>query len=267
MPSPCIEHSGPRCEIVHGCVQASPPASEGDEATECELRRGSSEASTEPGSEAPWSPDEGRPACTQPCENLIIFDWDDTLFPTTWLQERGALGEGAWTTPEQDAQLDALADLVAVTLETAKRRGGVAIVTNAQEGWLEMSCEALMPSLQPHLAGVRIISARSRYEKRGLYEPTTWKCFAFEDLVGEVFGALGESGVAVRRNIVSIGDSEHEMKALKWVGTCTECNAKYLRLMRRPSLEQLVMQHEQIAAIVDDVVDHDGNLGLIGVES
>jgi hypothetical protein len=202
-----------------------------------------------------------------PCENLIIFDWDDTLFPTTWMREHGLLEKEAGITPQQDEQLQALADVVAVTLEAAKRRGCVAIVTNAEQGWVEMSCEAIMPSLQSHLEGVRIVSARSRHEKHGLYAPTTWKCLAFEELVGEFYSAFDQSDVTLRRNIASLGDSEHEMEALKWVATGSECHAKCFKFMQQPCLEQLIEQHELIAGFIDDVVDHDGNLDYeIGAE-
>ena len=56
----------------------------------------SSDASTELGNEALRSP-EHRPDGPDRLEELarrdclIIFDWDDTLLPTTWLGERGIL--------------------------------------------------------------------------------------------------------------------------------------------------------------------------------
>lgn len=221
----------------------------------------SSEVSTELGSDVlrPLEPD--NLAWPAPCEILLIFDWDDTLFPTTWLRERGLLEEDALITPEQDVQLQALANLVAATLETAKRRGGVAIVTNAEQGWVELSCRAFMPSLQNHLEDVRIVSARANHEKHGLFAPTMWKCHAFAEVVAEFFSSPGDAGAAQqRRSIVALGDSEHEMEALKWVTTGTECHAKSLKFVERPCLEQLMAQHELVADFVDDVVDHDGNL-------
>jgi len=257
MPHPCSQHRVQPDEAELGCDGSSK-----DDGA-------SSEVSTEPGSDAP--PCEGRGqdrlAWLPPCENLIVFDWDDTLFPTSWLRAQGLLDEDAVITPEQDERLEALADAVAVTLERAKRRGGVAIVTNAEQGWVEASCEAILPSLRAHLAGVRVVSARSRHEKPGVFAPTTWKCLAFEELVNEFYGALGEQDVALRRNIVSVGDAEHEMEALRWVAAGAECRAKGLKFVEQPCLERLLEQHELVAGIVDDVVDHDGNLDYeIGVE-
>jgi len=268
MPAPCTEHRRRPCEILKGVEdsKASPSTLEDD---------GASSASTEIGelgSDALVSSErqpvnQDRLAWLAPCENLIIFDWDDTLFPTTWLREQGLLENGAVITQQQDEQLQALADVVAVTLEVAKKRGGVAIVTNAEQGWVEMSCEAIMPSLRAHLEGVRIVSARSRHEKQGVFAPTTWKCLAFEELVDDFYSASGKSDMTLRRNIVSLGDSEHEMEALMWVAAGTECDAKCLKWVQQPGLEQLREQHELIAGLLDDVVDHDGNLDYeIGAE-
>jgi hypothetical protein len=232
----------------------------------------SSEVSTEPGNDAAGSPqrlpdgadDLSWPA---PCRNLIIFDWDDTLFPTTWLYQQGLLDEDAEVSEEQGEQLRALASLVATTLVVAKRRSGVSIVTNAEHGWVELSCRKFMPTLHAHLQDVHIVSARTRHEKHGLFAPTTWKCLAFEEVVGDFFCAPDGAGVALRRNIISIGDSEHEMEALKWVANGTECYAKSMKFVQKPSVEQLIDQHELVAGSVDDVLDHGGNLDCeVGLE-
>lgn len=201
------------------------------------------------------------------CQNLIIFDWDDTLFPTTWLHQQGLLKEDAEVSEEQGVQLQALASLVATTLDAAKRRSAVSIVTNAEHGWVELSCRTFMPTLQAHLLDINIVSARTRHEQHGLVAPTTWKCLAFEEVVGEFFSVPDGAGVAARRNIISIGDSEHEMDALKWVANGTECYAKSVKFVQKPCVEQLMEQHELVARSVDDVVDHGGNLDCeVGLE-
>jgi len=232
----------------------------------------SSEVSTELGNDAARYP-ERLPggaddlALSAPCRNLIIFDWDDTLFPTTWLYQQGLLEEDAEVSEEQGVQLRALANLVATTLDVAKRRSGVSIVTNAEDGWVELSCSKFMPTLQAHLQDVHIVSARTRHEKHGLFAPTTWKCLAFEEVVGDFFGVLDGAGVALRRNITSIGDSEHEMEALKWVANGMECYAKSMKFVQKPCVEQLMEQHGLVAGSLDDVIDHEDNFDCeVGLE-
>jgi len=253
MPSPLAECHGRPDEAATGAGESKAAALVPENDGTC------SEASTELGGDALH---QGQRGC------LVVFDWDDTLLPTTWLGEQGLLEEEAVISPEVDAQLTALAARVAATLEAAKRRGPVAIVTNAQHGWVEESCRAYLPSLEAHLAGVRVVSARGCHEESGLFAPTRWKCLAFGELVGEFYSAPGGAGEPLpRRSIVSLGDSEHEMQALKWVATGVECHAKCLKFLQRPCLEDLMDEHELVASLVDCVIDHDGNLDYeIGAE-
>jgi hypothetical protein len=228
-----------------------------------------SEASTDLGSEGlellRATPD-GSSVGAAFCETLIIFDWDDTLFPTSWLHQHDLLQEGATISQEQDAQLQKLADSALATLRAAKRLGGVAIVTNAEQGWVELSCGTFLASLEAELTDVRIVSARSDHEKHGLFAPTTWKCLAFSEVADEFYNSLDCTG-AVTRNIVSLGDSEHEMEALKWITSGTDCFAKSLKFVHKPSVEQLLEQHELVAGCLEDVVEHGGNLDYeVGVE-
>ncbi|CAE7840823.1 URA1, partial [Symbiodinium necroappetens] len=68
-------------------------------------------------------------------ETLIIFDWDDTVMPSSWVMEEGLSLEGEDFTPEQQAKLSELARLATQTLTLAMRLGTVLLVTNAEHGW------------------------------------------------------------------------------------------------------------------------------------
>jgi hypothetical protein len=222
-----------------------------------------SDVSTEAGSDVSLSPrpqrdGKGSPARPLQRGSLIILDWDDTLLPTTWLHAQGLLEDDVALTVEQGLQLQALAGLVAATLDAAQRRGVVCIVTNAEPGWVEDSCQAFMPSLLPRLQGVRIVSARGDHEKHGLYMPTMWKCLAFEGVVRDFYQSAGHD--AGRHSLVSLGDSEYEMQALWWVSSGAEGHAKTLKFACRPDLERLREQHELAVSIIDDLIDHDGSL-------
>jgi len=192
-----------------------------------------------------------------PYETLIIFDWDDTICPTTWLGVQGLL-TGVSPSQEQIAQLKPLADAALVTLNAAKANGEVAVVTNAEKGWVEWTCLTFMPSLQMVLQEVDIISARSCYEQPGLFDPTLWKCRAFADKA-HVYYAGKSPGQ--RRNIISIGDALYERDALMHVTSgMADCWAKSVKLLRQPDLMQLVDQHELIGGSIHEIVDHDNHL-------
>jgi len=200
--------------------------------------------------------------CSEVCtevETLLIFDWDDTLFPTSWLQEQGLLVDGATMSAEQEAKLELMAECARLTLQTALEIGKVVIVTNAAKGWIEMSSARFTPSLVSLLKTIDMVSARSHFEKYS-QEPSEWKRMAFEHEVDLFYGS-GHAGQ--QRNIVSVGDSVHEMHALKSVTqSMPSCCGKSLKLMEFPSVEQLIEQHEVLAGCFMDVVEHNGDLDV-----
>ena len=61
-------------------------------------------------------------------------------------------------------------------LKTAKRLGKTYIITNAAEGWVEMSAKRFLPKILKELdSDVTIISARTRYEKAFPSNHFEWK--------------------------------------------------------------------------------------------
>jgi hypothetical protein len=189
-------------------------------------------------------------------ETLLIFDWDDTVLPSSWIKEQGLkLSLDAHLTPDQVKHLEQLAECTARAILAAKRLGTVIIVTNSTEGWVEMSCWKFMPSLERALEGVRIVSARSDYEKHGIKCPVEWKVRAFDKEVGGLEGG--------RRNLICLGDSMHEHAALSLVAQrLPRVRAKSLKFLSFPQVPQLIEQHELLLQCLDDVVGHDGNLNL-----
>lgn len=191
--------------------------------------------------------------------NLIVFDWDDTLLPTTWLQQQGLLAEDLTITEQQESELLRLAVSAADLLGTALYRGSVAIVTNAERGWVEFSCQKFMPGLATMLPGIHILSARSTYEQHGLYAPTMWKFRAFEDMLAD----LQANHIGHNLNFVSVGDSLYEQEAVIWAtkGLST-CYAKAVKLDERPTIERLVAEHELLGGCLSDLIGHEGDLDL-----
>lgn len=189
---------------------------------------------------------------------LIIFDWDDTLFPTTWLEKQELLLDHTVILEDEErAELSTLAERVICTLQTARACGTVVIVTNAMEGWVEVSCQRFMPSLWPYIAGLRVVSARSTYQDE---LPTEWKCAAFAD---EVRAHYRMQVAGERRNVVSLGDSLNEQRALVAVTQgVPNCFAKSLKFMDEPHISQLIEQHEFLTSQLQEVVDHEGSLDV-----
>lgn len=71
--------------------------------------------------------------------------------------------------------LASLASSVRRLLELAKSLGEVVIITNAETGWIELSCGKWYPELLTFVKQFTAISARSMFEPEGVMSPCGWK--------------------------------------------------------------------------------------------
>ena len=73
--------------------------------------------------------------------------------------------------------LDSAAEVI---LKQSKNLGMTFIITNAAEGWVEMSSKRFLPKVHEVLAhGVTVISARTKFEKLYPHNYQEWKIRAF----------------------------------------------------------------------------------------
>jgi hypothetical protein len=194
-------------------------------------------------------------------DTILIFDWDDTVLPSTWVQEQGLrLDEDSLLSESQIAILEKMAEAAARTLNTAKRHGKVILVTNAERGWIELSCQKFMPALYSSLEDIKILSARSTYEPTGLTSPFDWKFLAFES---EIHSFFEQFPPEQWKNVISFGDSAHEREALiRVTERMPSCCTKSLKFVERPEVEQLMKEHELICGCFKEIVNGSRNLDL-----
>ena len=108
-------------------------------------------------------------------QTMIIWDWDDTLMASTFLspyQSRILEPSVRKRVPKvAQGQLDQLQDLVIKLLKKSVQMGPTYIITNAGQGWVELSSGRFLPKLYKELImnskqnGINIISARALFEK------------------------------------------------------------------------------------------------------
>jgi len=135
----------------------------------------------------------------------------------------------------------------------------VIIVTNAAQGWVELTCAAFLDAVLPSLQNISIVSARSTYEQSSA-DPEVWKRLAFENEMESFYGSTSESQ---ERNIISVGDSLFEQQALVSVTqSLSHCRGKSVKFMDTPSIQQLIDQHQFLSECFLDILEHDGDLDV-----
>lgn len=198
--------------------------------------------------------------------SLMIFDWDDTILPTSYLAKLGYKLDSPDPTPAIQLVLDEYSLLVNQTLTEAARRGHVMIVTNAETGWIQLTVEKFLPKSVATVGRFEHISARSMFEPTGVLTPIGWKENAFKMVVQEYLRATGRtaSSSSGKCQVISLGDSGHEREAILKV--CDEFRdeviCKSLKFMERPDIDSLKKEHLLIQECLADILTHKDHLDL-----
>jgi hypothetical protein len=212
----------------------------------------------------------GTPACSKDVnkipvrETFFVFDWDDTVLPSTWLQKRGLrLDVASQPSEDQRQMLAEVAHAAGRTLRAARQHGTVVLVTNAERGWIELSSQKFLPTLAPMLENMKLVSARTTYEGPQCSSPLDWKLHAFEAEITRYYGQDVLNDAASRKNVLSLGDSVHEREALlQATSSSPNCFSKSLKFVERPDISQICKQHELIVNSFEQIVNHEGHLDL-----
>jgi hypothetical protein len=194
-------------------------------------------------------------------ETLILFDYDDTLCPSFWAKNLGYTINDDVVNPQHKDLMTLVAAASARALIEAEKRGKVVIVTNAETGWIDLSCKRWLPGLFPVISRFECVSARSTWEPTGLQSPFDWKAMEFAKRIKEFYS--GRSW----KNILSLGDSPHERQALHRattpaVGPSRYCRAKTLKFIVRPTPAEIVAQLDTITGSLERLVNHNDSLDL-----
>eukprot|EP00519_Triparma_laevis_P014214 CAMPEP_0182491018 /NCGR_PEP_ID=MMETSP1321-20130603/654_1 /TAXON_ID=91990 /ORGANISM="Bolidomonas sp., Strain RCC1657" /LENGTH=253 /DNA_ID=CAMNT_0024693269 /DNA_START=310 /DNA_END=1068 /DNA_ORIENTATION=- len=122
---------------------------------------------------------------------ILIFDWDDTICPSSAIDVHKA-NTLADFPPTDQKFFQEISKVASKTLSLAAELGTVLIITNSDDGWVRFSAEKFLPDLLPSLdsPSIEIVSARTRYESLYPGQPLCWKAAAFAHEVNERFQNL-----------------------------------------------------------------------------
>lgn len=193
-------------------------------------------------------------------KTLIILDWDDTLFPTSWVMGKGINISNTRTKERHIHYFKRLDELLYRLLKRFMKYGKVVVVTNAMTKWVIASSEILPNTQQVIMENIEVISARERYQKKVPHDMYKWKKWTFEKEVMEYF--MGRHKV---ENIISVGDAEYEFRALTELYENFKKKKRILkaiRLLSSPTYESLIDQLEVLERCVEKVCEAQKHMDL-----
>jgi hypothetical protein len=147
--------------------------------------------------------------------NIFIIDWDDTLFPTTWVNTNKINMSDVNSVKDYKLYFLELDKTVSNFLESFNKIGDIYIVTNANIKWIKSCLNILNLTRETIIKNnIRIVSARDSYAQGG-NSPSEWKTRTFQDILEDIIKKiLLNLKPNTCLNIISLGDAQYEYIAL-----------------------------------------------------
>lgn len=189
---------------------------------------------------------------------LIILDWDDTLFPTTWIHKNNV---NIFNNKKllYDKFFKHLDTLLHKLFQKMTKYGTVIIITNALLNWIDISL-TLLPNLSQLFKNkeIQLVSARGEYSHI-TKDPELWKKLAFKNELKKI------SEKKHINNVISMGDAEYEYFALINLYEQNKKDFKLLKsvkFIRYPSIIQIYSQVDSAIKFIFEVCKEPGQLDL-----
>lgn len=186
---------------------------------------------------------------------LIIFDWDDTLFPTYWLFDNKIKLNNADDVKYYLLYFQELDNILVKLLKKSLQFGSVIIITNANGSWVQQSAHSLPKAYDFINRNIKVISARDMYQET--HDVYDWKILTFNyDIFNDVNSA---------QQIISFGDAEYEHNALISLSrNRTTCKyLKLIRLVKNPSFDVILDQLNSLIKALPEICMKESHLDLI----
>lgn len=209
--------------------------------------------------------------------NIFIIDWDDTLFPTSWVNKNMINMndvESVLNYKLYFIELDkAILSFLSLLSGNNKNGNNIYIVTNANLKWIH-SCLNRLSNTKDFVLknNIKIISARDMYSVKTT-SPTLWKINAFKDVLNDVILKMKDDVKSTTfLNVISIGDADYEYQALINLDTHfkTKIGINYLlksiKFIEKPNFLIVIEQIEETGKNFETIVKKIGYIDLKFVE-
>ena len=194
-------------------------------------------------------------------KTLIIFDWDDTLFPTSWLVQNNINLSDELMRNKYIILFTRLDTLLNQLLLIATKHGKVIIVTNAVHKWIDTSLNMLPNTKRLIHNNIDIISARELYQDKYPDQMGVWKKLVFHNYVIEHFKTN------LLQNIISVGDAEHEFNALidlyNAQSVVKKRILKTIRFIKNPTFDSLLDQLNVLKSSLVQIIRSKKHMDLV----
>ena len=195
-------------------------------------------------------------------KTLLIFDFDDTLFCTKYLDTFALPYQDIFTCKVSLEQMNSclaheIKELESAILDLFINLGqncDIVIISNADLKWINNCMTHFLPELNDYLTenGIKIHSAKNSFSKF-VKAPTDWKLQCFKKVIEELY----EDDLFYDLNVISIGDGKEEKKAVYNLAKdlkLRKLRTKFIRMISFPSAASIVLQLKYLNNNINEMI-------------
>ena len=195
-------------------------------------------------------------------KTLLIFDFDDTLFCTKYLDTFALPYQDIFTCKVSLEQMNSclaheIKELESAILDLFINLGqncDIVIISNADLKWINNCLTHFLPDLNDYLTEneIKIHTAQNSCRKF-VKAPTDWKLQCFKKVIDELY----EDDLFYDLNVISIGDGKEEKKAvfnLAKDSKLRKMRTKFIRMISFPSAASIILQLKYLNDNINEMI-------------
>ena len=207
-------------------------------------------------------------------KTLLIFDFDDTLFCTKYLDTFALSYQDIFTCKISLEQLNPCLAREIKDLETTimdlfinlSQFCDVVIISNADLKWINNCLTHFLPEFKDYLDEneIKIHSAKNTFSKI-VKSPVDWKLKSFKKVVNDLYG----DDAYYDLNVISIGDGNEEKKAvfnLTKDFKNRKIKTKFIKMISFPSAASIVLQLKYLNDNLNDMILNEDSIYKMNIK-
>ena len=206
--------------------------------------------------------------------NLIIFDFDDTIFCTKYFDtfslpykdifsNKMTLGD---INPDLIKELNQLENTIIDSFSNLKQSCDIVIITNAGMKWIDNCLTFFLEELKEYISenNIKIYSAKDMYNKL-VKNKNLWKIKCFKKVINDLYKHdLSYNDL----NVISIGDGNEEKKAvfsLTKVDKFHRINPKFIHTISFPTSKSIILQMKYLNNNLTNMIYDNSSIFKLGI--
>ena len=207
-------------------------------------------------------------------KTLLIFDFDDTLFCTKYLDTFALPYQDIFTCKVSLEQMNSclareIKELESAILDLFINLGqncDIVIISNADLKWINNCLTHFLPDLNDYLTEneIKIHSAKNSFSKF-VKAPTDWKLQCFKKVIDELY----EDDLFYDLNVISIGDGKEEKKAVFNLAKdlkLRKLRTKFIRMISFPSAASIVLQLKYLNNNINEMIFDENSIYKMSIK-